>query len=60
MEIRIFKTEEEIGAACGQLFCDMDETTELRYFSLDDDVDMFSRQHRELFNDLKELRNTKL
>lgn len=43
----------ELNAVGGELFCDNEETLELKYFSLDDMPELFCKQHEELLNDIK-------
>lgn len=47
--ILIFLKCDKIG---GELYCDKDETLELRYFSFDEKPEIFNRQHEEMFEDL--------
>ena len=43
----------ELNVVGGELFCDKEETLELKYFSLDDAPEMFCKQHKELLNDIR-------
>ena len=43
----------ELHVVGGELFCDKEETLELKYFSLDKVPELFCRQHEELLNDIK-------
>ena len=42
----------ELINACGELYCDNKETTELRYFSKDDKPILFTKSHEDLWNDI--------
>ena len=42
----------ELRAVGGELYCDRDETLELRYFSKDENPAFFSRQHEDLWREL--------
>ncbi len=37
----------------GELFCDNDETLELKYFPLNNTPKLFCKQHEELLEDIK-------
>lgn len=43
----------ELKGVGGELFCDKEETLELKYFSLDDKPQLFCNQHEELWQDIK-------
>lgn len=43
----------ELHVVGGQLFCDKEETLELKYFSLDDMPPLFCKQHEELLHDIR-------
>lgn len=43
----------ELHIVSGQLFCDKEETLELKYFSLDDMPPLFCKQHEELLRDIR-------
>ena len=43
----------ELDAVGGELYCDQEETFELKYFSLDDTPELFCKQHEELLNDIR-------
>ena len=42
----------ELIAAGGELFCDQNETLELKYFSAEDDPPLFTGSHISLWNDI--------
>ena len=42
----------ELKVVGGKLFCDKEETLELKYFSLDNMPTLFCRQHIEILNDI--------
>ncbi len=43
----------ELEVLGGELFCDKDETLELKYFSLDHIPELFCKQHEEFLDDIK-------
>lgn len=43
----------ELNPVGGKLYCDMEETLELKYFSLEDVPELFCKQHEEFWNDIK-------
>lgn len=43
----------ELHVVGGQLFCDKEETLELKYFSLDNMPPLFCKQHEELLRDIR-------
>lgn len=43
----------ELKVKGGELFCDREETLELKYFSLDDLPELFCKQHAELAKDIQ-------
>ena len=45
----------KLKAVSGELICDNDETLELKYFALDELLEMFCAQHEEVKNELKNI-----
>jgi len=43
----------EVNVIGGQLFCDKEETLELKYFSLNNMPEMFCKQHEDILCDIK-------
>ena len=43
----------ELKVVGGELFCDREETLELKYFPLDNMPELFCRQHEELLEDIR-------
>ena len=43
----------ELKVVGGELFCDKEETLELKYFSLDNKPELFCKQHEELLEDIR-------
>jgi hypothetical protein len=47
----------ELKVIGGELYCDREETLELRYFTLEALPELFCKQHEEFAADLKEWKN---
>ena len=43
----------ELSVVGGELFCDNDETLELKYFPVNDTPKLFCKQHEDLLEDIK-------
>lgn len=43
----------ELDVIGGEIFCDKDETLELKYFSLDNMPKMFCKQHEDILSDIR-------
>ena len=43
----------ELNVIGGELFCDEEETLELRYFQLNNMPELFCKQHEDILNDIK-------
>ena len=50
----------ELKAVDGQLRCDMKETAELKYFSLDEEVTLFCKQHEEYLHMPSDMQDAEL
>lgn len=48
----------ELGSVGGELFCDQEETLELKYFPINDTPELFCKQHEEFLNDIKGMKMT--
>lgn len=49
----------KLSSVSGELFCDGDETLELKWFALENIPELFCKQHQDVLNDIKKrLKNT--
>lgn len=46
----------ELKVVGGELFCDKEETLELKYFSLNNKPELFCKQHEEFWEDIKSVK----